>query len=114
MTPVAPELILKCRNATPNSDGTCWFGQLTLADNSEALIVVRDDEAAQVTSLHGWRPLLAKWVNPKLLYLWRDVTEHHGYCCLYDVEQKTVLLEEDLDDGVNIWSVLSEGAATNK
>jgi len=106
-TPAQADFILKCDDVTPNADKTYWFGKQRLASNSTALLIVRDDEAFQVLSTHGWRDIHAQWINPKILYIWRLITDQRGYYCLYDVEQDKVLAEEMFDDGSDIWQTLT-------
>jgi len=106
--PAAPDELAKCPKLTANADKTAWFGPGTQADNVEVLYILADDRAFRVSSLHGWRPLNARWLNAKLLYIWRDQTESNGYYCIYDVHRRTVLVEEAYNDGTAKWQEISE------
>jgi len=107
-TPVPPEAMAKCKDLTPNVDKTYWFGTGTLEGNREVLVVLTDVRAVQVSSLHGWRPITARWLNAKLLYISRQVHNTDGYYCIYDVEHGKVVLEESFDDGTGAWGRISE------
>ena len=50
-----------------------------------------------------WRPLSARWINAKLLYLELWFNPHYGAYWLYDVEQEKILGHELLNDGQDLW-----------
>ncbi len=113
--PANVELLLQCQEVTPNADGAYWFGKLKSSANNDTLLIVRDDEGIEVSSLHGWRAIFAKWVTPKIICISRSPSEHEEYYCLYDVDARKVILEETGKDGTEIWDRLPQNPrpATN-
>ncbi len=105
--PVAPETLAECPELTANADRTYWFGVRTRG-NVRTLLVLTDEKAVEVSSLHAWQPFEARWLNPKLLYVARRATEHERYYCIYDVERGKVVLAETESDGTDTWRRISE------
>jgi len=105
--PAPFELIRKCRSVTPSPDKTYCFGITTLPNNAEAVVVATEDAAATITSVHGWKPFQARWINNKLLLVRRQAREEEGYYGIYDVERRQIVFEELYEDGTAIWERLS-------
>jgi len=103
--PIAPRLLAECGGLTPNADRTRWFG--TAGKGSEVLRVLTEQRAVEVSSLHGWRPIEARWLNAKLIYIYRTADEHSGYYCIYDAAAGEVLVEETERDGADVWRRIS-------
>ncbi|KKM60848.1 hypothetical protein LCGC14_1537660 [marine sediment metagenome] len=100
---VPPETLAKCKDLTPNADKTCWFGLGKLSGAGDSLVVLSDDKAVRVSSLHSWRPIQARWLNAKLLYITRQMDDTEGYYCIYDVPVGKVVVEETYNDGTRQW-----------
>jgi hypothetical protein len=49
------------------------------------------------------RPLDARWINPKLLYLEIWFNPHYGAYWIYDAESEKVLVNELQNDGWDAW-----------
>lgn len=97
------DVLSDAEDITTNCDGTYRFGLCTLKDNNIALVVVADDKAVQITSDYGWRPISAKWINAKLLFIEQYFNPHYGHYCIYDVERDKVILSELENDGTDAW-----------
>ncbi len=105
--PAPFDAIKGCREITPSPSKTYCFGICTLPNNAEAIIVATEDAAARITSVHGWKPFQARWINNKLLLISRQAKLEEGYYGIYDVERRQVVFEELENDGVAIWERLS-------
>src|SRR6266478_431434 len=51
-----------------------------------------------------YRPLEARWINPKLLYVDVSFDPHNGAYWIYDVEAQKVVVNELENDGQDAWS----------
>ncbi len=105
-TDVAAEKLAECTALTPNADGSYWFG--TGPKGRRDLLILTEQKAVRVSSLHAWCPIRARWLNAKLLYISRQADDQQGYYCIYDVEREKVLVEETESDGTEIWRRISE------
>lgn len=47
------------------------------------------------------RPITAKWINPKLLYLEMFFNPHYGAYWIFDVENETIVFQELQNDGAD-------------
>ena len=52
---------------------------------------------------YSYRPLKARWINSKLLYLETWFDPHYGAYWIYDVERERVITHELIDDGHLAW-----------
>lgn len=60
------------------------------------------------------RPIRAKWINPKLLYIEVFFNPHYGACWIYDVEREKMIYRELQNDGINAWQQAREGDKQTK
>jgi hypothetical protein len=49
------------------------------------------------------RPLSAKWINPKLIYINIWFNPHYGAYWIYDVEEEKIVIHELKNDGWDAW-----------
>jgi hypothetical protein len=52
---------------------------------------------------YSYRPLKARWINSKLLYIQTWFNPHYGAYWIYDVERERVVTHELTDDGYTAW-----------
>jgi hypothetical protein len=52
---------------------------------------------------YSYRPLKARWINSKLLYLQTWFNPRYGAYWIYDVERESVVTHELIDDGYSAW-----------
>ncbi|HEV2665387.1 MAG TPA: hypothetical protein VG324_10765, partial [Blastocatellia bacterium] len=52
---------------------------------------------------YSYRPLKARWINSKLLYLETWFNPHYGAYWIYDAEREKVITHELMDDGYAAW-----------
>jgi hypothetical protein len=52
---------------------------------------------------YSYRPLKARWTNPKLLYLETWFNPHYGAYWIYDIEREKVITHELMNDGYAAW-----------
>jgi hypothetical protein len=80
-------------------------------EEQHALLVFNDKAAGLKLEVPGYRhrPLLARWINAKLLYLEVWFNPHYGAYWIYDVENQKVVLQELENDGLDAWRQYQEG-----
>ncbi len=72
--------------------------------NSLSVFIDKDYSLNIVLPENLQRPIDAKWINPKLLYIEVWLSPHYGVYWIIDVEQEKVSLSELQNDGVDAWN----------
>jgi len=52
---------------------------------------------------YDWRPISARWINPKLIYVSVSFNPHYGAYWIYDVEEGKIIINELDNDGWDAW-----------
>ncbi len=107
LAPAAFELIGKCGNVTPSPNKKYAVGVTTLPGNAIAAVVATEDRCVTITSLHGWRPIEARWLTDKLVYVARSESDDRGYYAVYDAERRRIVIEELILDGTDFFHRLT-------
>jgi hypothetical protein len=83
------------------SDGGGYFA--AEPGNRLRLSTGRDEDVILSVPEFAHRPLAARWINPKLLYLEIWFNPHDGAYWIYDAESEKVLIHELQNDGTDAW-----------
>jgi len=83
------------------SEGNSYFA--TEAGNHLLVSTGTGDDVILSVPEFAHRPLDARWINSKLLYLEVQFNPHYGAYWVYDVEAEKVLVNELENDGEDAW-----------
>jgi hypothetical protein len=87
------------------SENKDYFYSIDYKDNANRLIIHNDKEYLSILTVEGYeyRPISAKWINAKLLYIEVFFNPHFGAYWIFDVESEKVVIFELQNDGVQAW-----------
>ncbi len=91
-----------------SADNAYYFVEQSGAEYSLLVYTDRKQGLRLSVPKYKHRPIGAKWINPKLLYVEVFFNPHYGAYWMFDVQNERVILQELQNDGVDAWRQVKE------